>query len=68
MLMPEVPLNSEQRLYEGSIRRRGNQPKRSIPDTLINLEDSGDFIQEDSIMGYGEPLFNNHADGETQTE
>lgn len=38
MLPPELPLNSEDRLYD---TRTGHS--RRIPETLINLEESADY-------------------------
>ena len=44
MLPPELPLNSEERLYDTI--KTGHS--RRIPETLINLEESADY-------GCGEP-------------
>ena len=57
--MPEIPLKSEELIFEASNRRKNGTPgvstfgRRVIPDTLINLEDSGDFIANDeSVLAF----------------
>ena len=70
MLMPTIKLNSEQMIYASPRNTASSVKKRIIPDTLINLEDSQDFIH-DHEFEESVPLIcsaRNQVDGETQTE
>ena len=48
--MPPVKLNSEQMIYANQSDLAASVKRRIIPDTLINLEDSQDFIQDHEFL------------------
>ena len=67
MVMPPIKLNSEQMIYANQGDLTSSVKRRIIPDTLINLEDSIDFIQDHEYLD-SIPSVRNQCDGETQTE
>ena len=67
MVMPSIKLNSEQMIYANHSDLAATVKRRIIPDTLINLEDSQDFIQDHEFLDSLQSA-RNQCDGETQTE
>ena len=79
MIMPVAPIKSEQRIYRAHNSRKSGiasisgVSKRVIPETLINLEDSGDFMGYDDtfLLVVQDPQISHtfaQVDGGTQTE